>query len=1422
MPLDPAEALDPARNFPPLLRAVVLAWTPRPRTWLIEVLRALEQRTPGGRYFGTVDVDEGLRALADAGFVRKDSAGWQPAEAHRLRLYRLALGLPDHAAWADAILARDGIRLDGLPAWINSRAPIVTAARLLFYGGANEARWAAFETSVRHHVDWNEIYDDLMLVRFDPELLERSDPVLASRFLSTTITHGVRGLDPRACAAFETAHRWIREGRPGGTLELRCGVAETLMMRGEPEAALARVAGIDGPPGTALRAAIAATEGRWEDAITGFESVLARLRKLTGQRRDLLPEAISWLYPMSLFATRDAARIASARKFCVTESGSRDPGPYEPWGPWVHAADIRLGDRPRDPGYLRPGDQWTGPVWLESVRRRMLQAWIHAGQQRGGGSGSSAPIRARLEACGFRWLLGQLDAADRVLDGKAPEVPFFATAGGDAWREALAAIAALDHTPANAGASGANAETQLVWLIDVAPNGRLRGITPNERKRGARGWGKPKAVPLSRLAKAVSLDPWDSRLARAIREQRGFGAKLLTLDIADAAPGLAGHPRVAFQDAPDRLLDIHDEPPEVRLVEENGAWRLEFVPDLAALTRPAKTAVGRKPGRGRTKRAVDLDDDELDAALDAAIGAIDDALDDGLDEEAAVEAMMRQIEGSQALPILVERTGESSARLIRMTPAHRRVVELAEAGLRVPSEALPELHAVLPVLSAHFRMKAGSAQEALRTDAETRLRAELSPLASGLRLRLVAAPLGPTGPRLAPGAGREDLFAPIDGRLRACERRLADERAALAAVLDAFPFLDPPADSDETPEWDVIETRDALALVERLGTLHAVAGIDWPKGRSVQVLQTASDRLRVKVAEDRGWFALSGGLRIDENEVVELSKLIELVGQHRSRYVPLDGDRWLALSDRLRQQVEDLAAVAERTRGGALRAPAPTAGWLEGALTDASVDGDGALARRLSALQASMAIEPAVPATLQAELRPYQRDGFVWLMQRAAAGFGACLADDMGLGKTLQSLAVLLARAEGGPALVVAPTSVCPNWIDEARRFAPSLRAQAWSQDLDMATLSPLDIVIVSYTMLQQNAERFAERDWATLVADEAQSIKNASAKRTQAVISVPAGFRVALSGTPIENRLGELWSIMGFVNPGLLGSAERFGQRFVRPIERDRDLRAQRTLRRLIAPFVLRRTKTQVLDDLPPRTEMTMTVKPGAREAAHYESLRREALAAAMQAIERSAPAQRQFHVLAQLTRLRRAACDPRLVNPELGIAGAKVEAFAELAAEIVANGHKALVFSQFVDFLGLLREAADGAGLRHQYLDGATPSAERARRIAAFQAGDGDLFLISLKAGGFGLNLTAADYVIIADPWWNPAAEDQASGRAHRIGQARPVTVYRLVTEGSIEERIAQLHRDKRALADGILEGGEAVAAPDTTELIALMRGD
>jgi SNF2 family DNA or RNA helicase len=477
-----------------------------------------------------------------------------------------------------------------------------------------------------------------------------------------------------------------------------------------------------------------------------------------------------------------------------------------------------------------------------------------------------------------------------------------------------------------------------------------------------------------------------------------------------------------------------------------------------------------------------------------------------------------------------------------------------------------------------------------------------------------------------------------------------------------------------------------------------------------------------------------------------------------------------------------------------------------------------------------------------------------------ATGFGAVLADDMGLGKTVQTLGMLLQRAAGGPALVVAPTSVCGNWLLEAARFAPGLQIELYGDvlngdDIDDApidgaeaekpdsdepadnarraarrrqvrSLGPGQVLVCSYALLQIDADILATPSWHSVVLDEAQAIKNAATRRAKAALALQSDFRLALTGTPIENRLGELWSIMGFCNPGLLGSAEQFARSFANPIERQDDphikLQATRRLRRLLSPFLLRRTKAEVLTDLPPRTEIVHEVVPGARERALLEALRQQAEASVAQAIAGSGgrQGQAQFHVLAALTRLRRAACDPRLVAPELGLVGAKVQEFEQLALELVAGRHKALVFSQFTDFLALLRERLDQAGLSYQYLDGSTPAAERGKRIAAFQAGVGDLFLISLKAGGFGLNLTMADYVIITDPWWNPASEEQASARAHRIGQQRPVTVYRLVTQGSIEEKIVRLHRSKRDLAEGILSGEDAGAPIDAGQLMELLK--
>jgi SNF2 family DNA or RNA helicase len=308
------------------------------------------------------------------------------------------------------------------------------------------------------------------------------------------------------------------------------------------------------------------------------------------------------------------------------------------------------------------------------------------------------------------------------------------------------------------------------------------------------------------------------------------------------------------------------------------------------------------------------------------------------------------------------------------------------------------------------------------------------------------------------------------------------------------------------------------------------------------------------------------------------------------------------------------------------------------------------------------------------------------------------------------------------------------------------------------------------------------------------------------------------LSGTPLENHLGELWSLFRVLNPGLLGTKKSFAQKLQSPIERDGDALARQRLQHLIRPFILRRTKSQVLEELPPRTELTLSVELSAAERELYESHRQLALARLEQAEDSS---EQRIQIFAELTRLRQLCCHPRLVQPDSQLSSSKLETLLELVDELRENGHRALVFSQFVKHLALVEEAFTAKGLEYQYLDGSTKSSERQRRIDAFQDGEADFFLISLKAGGTGLNLTGADYVIHLDPWWNPAVEDQASDRAHRIGQTRPVTVYRLVAADTIEEKLVELHQRKRELAEQILEGTHASARIDADELLALLRG-
>jgi len=497
------------------------------------------------------------------------------------------------------------------------------------------------------------------------------------------------------------------------------------------------------------------------------------------------------------------------------------------------------------------------------------------------------------------------------------------------------------------------------------------------------------------------------------------------------------------------------------------------------------------------------------------------------------------------------------------------------------------------------------------------------------------------------------------------------------------------------------------------------------------------------------------------------------------------------------------------------------------------VDTDAAFETARAELRAFSTVAAAAPpASFVGVLRPYQSEGLGWLHFLRRFELGGCLADDMGLGKTVQVLALLEARRlEGaGPSLVVVPRSLVFNWAQEAARFVPQLRildytgVQRRAAPLDPAAA---DLVITTYGTLRQDAVTLRDIEFDYVILDEAQAIKNPSTASAKAARLLRGRHRLALSGTPIENRVEELWSLIDFLNPGMLGTSSAFrafarlkaaGSAGDEPGDSEADGRAM--LSRALRPVILRRTKDQVARDLPARSEQTLTVELEPTQRRLYDELLQHYRAALLPHVDRVGIGRSKMKILVALLRLRQAACHPGLVDPKrAGDPSAKLDAIVPMLADVAAEGHKALVFSQFTSFLALLRARLDADGVTYEYLDGTTRN--RQARVERFQTDpECRLFLISLKAGGHGLNLTAADYVYLLDPWWNPAVEAQAIDRAHRIGQTKTVFAYRLLARGTIEEKVEELQREKRALADGFFgEKGGAIGGLTREDLEKLL---
>ncbi|MFT3706598.1 MAG: DEAD/DEAH box helicase [Archangium sp.] len=674
----------------------------------------------------------------------------------------------------------------------------------------------------------------------------------------------------------------------------------------------------------------------------------------------------------------------------------------------------------------------------------------------------------------------------------------------------------------------------------------------------------------------------------------------------------------------------------------------------------------------------------------------------------------------------------------------------------------------------------------------------------------------PDAPALFPGTGPKDVHLRRGEKAVHAVRDLAAEKKAASELIDALRL---PAPSPIT-EWmfHLEKIDDVFAVLERCAHHPSAPQLEWVSKPLRSLGATGPRALRVHLEEKSDWFDGLGELSVF-GERVELARMVEAL-RRESRFVEVRSGDFVELNEALRTQLEGLAAHAVPGKRGLRFGP----GVVEvlRSLQDAGalIDGDSAWKKLSARADAARKLDPRLPKQFRGELRPYQLDAFRWLMKLATLGAGGVLADDMGLGKTVQSLAVLSARAELGPALVIAPTSVAFNWADEAKRFAPGLRVLVYSDASDRTeTLDQLksgDVLVLSYGLLVRDAKQLAARRFATVIFDEAQQVKNSNTQRFHAARALRGDFKFALSGTPVENHLGELWTIFALVFPSLLGAWDGFRERFAMPIEKRVDPRAPAELARVLAPFLLRRTKSEVERELPARTEIRVPVTLSTAEWQLYEDTRFAALSDLETPKKKMKEEQRRVQVLAMLTRLRLAAAHPKLVDPASTLPSSKLERLLELLEELRTTGQRSLIFSQFTSHLALVEEALRARGVAYLSLDGSTPAAERKRLVETFQNGDAPVFLISVKAGGFGLNLTAATNVIHLDPWWNPAVEDQASDRAHRIGQRRAVTIYRLIASGTVEEKMLTLHARKRALVDQILSGQGKVA---TDELLALL---
>jgi len=1367
-----------------VMEALSVMYQPTTRTTLAKALNATGARCANGKPFVAKDITPIIDVLE-----RKDLVAWDGTDVSCCSglvevLARRLVAEGRFEAIARAVEDIHPVRLN--MAWsVDSYEDLLRAFRIALY--RNDAERAFTILDVMEASRWEAAeshpYGRICCNPFDTEWFSGLALPLQAEALGEILLDRSSRLEPIG-EYLDHADSILAAHQSESLMSLRYLCTRARVLRGEWAQACETAAALDPLNGNAMAAWMDFLVGNNERAIEGFEEAIKLIRKETRKRNTYVFEIPGVAFVLALI--KDGQSKALTRAAQLVRFARRDKSNWYEFTYAVLERVVKL--RAGDPAGIS-GDGFS--VWgapdQSSPMSILLQEALTYWQ--GEPCGTLKPLRQlhrTASSGGYRWLAAEAGELLSRVDPKSSALGegaarFRAETGTvsildaivrqEPWERALEAMARLGESEQGDGQP--KRQERLIWRIHVNEEVGFCHIQPILQKATRKGWTRGRNVAVKRLFQEQDsleyLTDHDRRVCKAITvdyESSGYRYygrhEVYSLDPRKALPALVGHPCV-FWDQGDTRIDVVASGPQLQVVRKGKTLHVSLTPSV-------------------TDRY------------------------------------------GEALSIVAMRESPTRLAVIEFSPEHRRLAGiLGPGGIGVPARGegslLKAIAAASATVTVHSDIGVGNEHvESVEPNATPHV--QLYPHGEGLKVAVLVRPFGDDGPYYRAKSGGQTVLAEVGGKRLQTTRDFAREGQGLADLREACGVLD--LFDEIGGECFSTDLEACLQLLLELRELGEQVIVEWPQGEKFTVSQTVSTgQFRMNIKKNKDWFAATGKLQVDESRVLDMRELLALLEQSRGRFIPLGEGRFLALTAEFRKRLEELRAFGDLSGQGVRLHPlaAPALEEIIGEVHSCRTDKHWKA--HLERLAEARELVPAVPSTFQGELRDYQVTGFQWLVRLAHWGVGACLADDMGLGKTIQALAAVLTRAADGPTLVVAPTSVGTNWLREAERFAPTLRAArfgAGDRREMVASAGPFDMIVCSYGLLAQEADLLAERVWHTVILDEAQAIKNMATKRSKAAMGLQGEFKLITTGTPIENHLGELWNEFRFINPGLLGSIKSFNTRFAVPIERDGDKEAGKKLRKLIHPFVLRRRKNQVLDELPPRTEIMLQVELSDEEAAMYEALRREAVdKLAADGIEAD---KQRFQIFAEIMKLRRMCCNPKLVAPDTPVAGSKLAVFGEVLAELLDNRHKALVFSQFVDHLRIIRDYLEAHGVQYQYLDGSTSVRKRQERIDAFQGGQGEVFLISLRAGGLGLNLTAADYVIHMDPWWNPAVEDQASDRAHRIGQYRPVTVYRLVTAGTIEEKIVELHHRKRDLADSLLEGADMAGKLSAEELLRLLQ--